>query len=306
MDPHLEDLLRSLLETDPHGVLGDQSREAVVYAMLACSPTEKYEAVCKFANSIADEGKRSHLLNKVSALVAERMECDLSERIARSIPLNYWRYDALVKVARELLQRDRQFRAIPSYQPKFTDQAFRLLNEVEQNLSIVPEEDRSSIVWSAGLALIDAGELDWAQKLATSSEYCPENTYVLMGVAKVRAKQSDTAGAIQIARTVAELAGKGDHFLTNRVDDLEEVGELVSEFGDRAEALKYFEAAVQFAAASQAADDVDGCKCLAAVAIKFAKHGRIDRAREVASQVAQSALRDRVLLKIEELSLGIK
>jgi tetratricopeptide (TPR) repeat protein len=306
MDPDLEDLLRSILECDPQGCLNDGNRETMMYALVSHEyvPMAKYEAICKFANSITDEVKRSSLINRLSARTAEQHQFTLSERIANSISLPFWKYDALVKIAAEMLKADRQFRTSSLYRKEFQEGAFRLLREVEQNLSLVPEDDLPSIIYSAGLTLVDAGELDWAQKLSSSAKYCAENTEVLMRAAQARVSQGDTNQALRIAHLIAHLASDGNEAMTNRAFDLEAVGELVARFGDKEEALRYFEGAVRYARGSQDSD-IDGAKCLAGLAVTLAKHGHIERAREVANGVTQIGRRKWALDKIEEISLGM-
>jgi tetratricopeptide (TPR) repeat protein len=306
MDTHLEELLRSILECNPQGRLNDGNRETMMYALVSPEyvPVAKYEAIRKFANSITNEVKRSSLINRLSARTAEQHQFTLSERIANSISLPFWKYDALVKIAAEMLKADRQFRTSSLYRKEFQEGAFRLLHQVEEDLSLVPEDDLPSIIYSAGLTLVDAGELDWAQKFSASTQYCAENTEVLMRVAQARAAQGDTNQALQIARLVAHLASTGNEAMTNRAFDLESVAELVAEFGDKTEALRYFEEAVRCATEGQG-NDIDGAKCLAGLAVKLAKHGHIDSAREVANEVTQAARRKGALDKIEEISLGM-
>lgn len=154
----------------------------------------------------------------------------------------------------------------------------------------------------AGLSLIDSGKLEWAESLATCTDYCTENTDVLLRSAKARASRGQTHQAIRLARTVAELASKGSGEETNRAFDLANLGELIFEFGDKDEARKYLEEAVKFAVASQEAHDIDGSKCLGAVAIAFAKHGYLELAREAAKKITQPARREYAVRKIEELS----
>lgn len=59
--------------------------------------------------------------------------------------------------------------------------------------------------------------------------------------------------------------------------------------GAKDEARKYLEEAARFAFASQEAHDIDGCKCLAAIAIEFAKQGHTELAQKTASMVTASA-----------------
>jgi predicted negative regulator of RcsB-dependent stress response len=154
------------------------------------------------------------------------------------------------------------------------------------------------------MTLVDAGELDWAQKLSASTQYCADNTEVLMRVAQARVSQGDTNQALQIARLIAHLASNGNEAMTNRAFDLKAVGELVAKFGDKAEALNYFEEAVRFAVESQD-KDIDGAKCLAGLAVTLAENGYMGRAREVADSVTQPGRRKWAVGKIEEISLGM-
>ena len=304
MDSHLEGLLRRILGTDPQGDLRDEHREKFAMATLALAPRETYEAVWRFANSISDEAKRSFLLHKLSALIAERFEYDLSEKIARTIPLAFWRYDALIKIAQELLKREEMSRKVASYKPQYTQDAFRLLLEAEQNLQRIPEDDRPSIIWSGGLALVGVGELDWAERLATSPQYCPENTEVLLRVARAHADRGNTNHAIKIVRGIAELSTASDPDLTHRAFDLADVGELVFDHGDKPEALRYFEEAIRLATSVQEAGDMDGSKCLVGLAVTFAKRGQLDRAREIANKITSAYFRDWAFEKIQESTKG--
>lgn len=305
MDPDLEALLHSILEAEPQGRLDDGNREALMYALVSPEyvPAAKNEAMRKFANSITNEVKRSSLINSLSARIAKAYQFALSEQIANSISLLFWKYDAFIRIAIEML-KTRQFATSSQYGKEFQEGAFRLLRQVEENISLVPEDDRPSIIFRAGLALVEAGELDWAQKLCASTQYCAENTEVLMRVAQARVGQGDTTQALDIARMVAQLASNGNEELTKRSYDLEAVGEFVTKFGDKTEALRYLEEAVRRATDGQGSD-IDGAKCLAGLAVTLAKYGHIDRGREVASSVTQHGRRKWALDKIEEISLGM-
>jgi hypothetical protein len=299
MDTHLEKLLSSIIESDPQGDLDDKKREAIMYAMLAMLDGEKYQAVWKFAGSISDEFTRSHLLQKLATYLSSRFEFTLAKRIADSIPIPYWRFYAVAKVASGMLEWDRKTKGSNGV---LRERAFHLLREVEESLPLMTEKDgdRASIVWSAGLTLVAAGELDWAERIASRNSYCPENTEVLIRVARTRSAQGDTGRAIQILRTVAELASTGHDELTHRAFDLQDVGEIIAEMGDLAEAQRHLEASARFALESQDAHDIDGSKCLLAVALTLAKLGDFDAARVTANKITQPIRREQALQRIAD------
>jgi len=305
MDQHLRDLLASVLKTDPEASLDDEGRQAILYAMLGQHQSEQLEALWRFVGSITNEFKRSYLLHNLVAVTAKRpIEFALAERIARSIPATYWRFSALAEIANESLARGRQFATVNSRSgQEFRDRGFRLLREVEYGLSSIPEDDddRSSLIYAAGHSLVRAGELDWAESLASTAKYCPENTEVLLSSAKQRTLRNQTPEAIQLAKTVAELAIKGPGDFTNRAFDLSAVAELVFTAGDKEEARKYLAEAARLASASQEANDIDGCKCLGEIAVAFAKQGDLEQARKTADSITQGARRDYALQQIAQL-----
>jgi len=226
--------------------------------------------------------------------------------VARSIPLPYWRFSALQHVAAELLRWERECAAVSAATSRdYRDQALRLLREIEENLPSIPEEDgdRAAVLCGVGLSLINAGELEWAERLSAATQYCGENTDVLLKSAKVRASRGQPEQAMELAKTVAGLATKGPGDLVNRAIDLKNVAELIFEFGDKADARKCLEEAARIALASQEAHDIDGCKILGVIAVAFARHGYVDQARETADRITQPARRDQALKRIEELHL---
>ena len=76
------------MKKNPEDTLDDEGRQAVVYAMLGMQGRENLTAVWKFANSIENDFKRSHLLNKLAAHAsAGILNLDLTENIARSMPI---------------------------------------------------------------------------------------------------------------------------------------------------------------------------------------------------------------------------
>lgn len=107
MDRPLAELLHSILETDPREALDDKHRQALVWAMFGSHTSERYRALWKFANTIADELKRSIVLTPLSRRIAESgpIYFGLAEQVARSIPLPYWCFSALAHVASEQLRR---------------------------------------------------------------------------------------------------------------------------------------------------------------------------------------------------------
>lgn len=302
MDRHLEELLRSIIGSDPNADLDDKKREAVMYASLGMLSAEKLQAVWKFASSISDESIRSSLLHKLVPRLALGFSFKLAKQVAASIPLPYWRFSAVLSIASDLLSRDK---ASAGANSGFRQEALQLIREVESNLLLVPEEDgdRATILWSAGHALVAAGELDWAEKLAECSNYSPENTEVLLRVAKARASQGEKVRALQIARKVGELAINGEtQQLTNRAYDLEAVADLVFEWADRTEARRHLDSALRLALASQGTD-IDGQKCVGAVALSLAKQGDIDAARDAANKITVRARRVYALQQIAEVAV---
>jgi len=305
MDEDLQNLLRSILAADPDAPLSDDGREKVFHSMLAAHSRENFVALWRFADSLKEEFKRSHLLHALVRVVSERpIEHDLAERIARSIPDVYWRLSAMNQVAAELLKRAREFERFSPPSPELRARGLNLLREVEGELSSVPEQDgdRATILYGAGHSLVRAGELDWAEKLASTAEYCPENTDVLLASGKARLAHGQTVQAQQIARTVAELAVVGTGNCTNRVFDLEQASELVFKCGSKDEAEKYLEEAIEITLASQEARDAEAWKCLFAIATAFAKQAKPERAQAAANAITQPAQRELVLKKIAEVS----
>jgi tetratricopeptide (TPR) repeat protein len=301
MDQPLEDLLRSILGTDPHGELDDKAREAVMRATLALSPEETFRAVWKFLASIRDDFTRSHWLQKLASQMAARLEFNLAEQIARSIPLAfaYWRFHALATTASELLRLQRR---VPVTNYDWRDRAFRLIREIEKYIPELSDEDRPNIIWQLGLDLVKAGELNWAEQIAASDEYCPENTWVLLEAAKAHAALGQPDRAREIARRVAQLACCGNDFLSHRAFDLEDVGELIGGLGDLNEAVRHLQDATRLALEAQHTHDIDGSKCLLGVAITLAKLGQVGMAREAAEKITQPRRREDALRKIDELS----
>jgi hypothetical protein len=304
MDEHLRALLHALLEADPDTTLDDNSRQAVMYAMLGLHPSEHTAALCRFAQSIESEFKRSHLLHKLASHSAQHIQFDLAEQIARCIPEPYWRFSALNAVAAELLRRDREAASINVRNTRLHEWAIRLLEEIERGLPSIPEDDgdRATVLWRAGLSLIDAGKLEWAEDLASTESYCPENTEVLLNCAKVRASRDQSHRAVELAKTVGRLAATGTGQEINRTYDLADVAQLMFNCGAKDEARKYLEEAARFAFASQEAHDIDGCKSMVAIAIKCAKQGHVELAQKTANKITQPARRQYALQEIAKLT----
>jgi len=276
-----------------------------MYAMLAMQSREHLVALWRFAGSIKNEFKRSHQLHKLTTLVAGRaIDHDLAEQIANSIPDPYWRSSSLNEVADQLLARGREFEGIDSRaRAELSERGLRLLREVESDLSSVPETngDRATVLWQAGLSLVRAGKLDWAERLASTNKYCPENTEVLLNSAKARAALDQTSHALQLAKTVAELASVGTGDPTNRVFDLEHASEIAFACSSKNEAREYLEQAARLALASQEHQDIEGWKCVAAVAIAFAKQGHLEKAKLTANGISQQSQREYVLRKVADV-----
>lgn len=304
MDRHLEQLLGSIIGSDPGGDLDDKKREAIMYAMLGMQSAENLRALHSFAGSISDEFKRSSVLHKLVPRLANAFQHKMAKDVADSIPLPYWRWSAVAGIASDLLEKDR---ASSGVNAGFRREAVALIREVEQNLPRVPEGDgdRATIVWKAGLALVEAGEFDWAERVAQSNTYCPENTEVLLRVAKARASRGDKDRAHQIIRKVAELAASGDNYLTNRAFDLKDAAELAAELGDAAEARRQLDAALGFALKSQE-NDIDGAKCVGLIALSLAKLGDCDAACEAAKQITQPLRRAQALQSVMEICSNTK
>ena len=121
----------------------------------------------------------------------------------------YWRFSTLSDLVAELLKRDSERARASSANHVYREWADRLLREIEQNLSSIPEDDgdRATVLWAAGLSMVSAGKIEWAESLASCKEYCPENTDVLLQSATARVARGQAHQAIQLARAVAELAG---------------------------------------------------------------------------------------------------
>jgi hypothetical protein len=305
MDKQLRELLRTVLEADPDATLDDDGRRAVMYAMLGLHTREHIVALWEFAQSIEDAFKRSYLLHNLADRAAQYLNFDLSEKIARSITEPYWRLSAMNRVASELLRRDRESANINvGNKSGFRDLALRLLSEVEKELPGVPEDDgdRATVLWGAGLSLVDAGKLEWAENLAATDTYCSENTEVLLRSAKARAARDESVQAAQLALTVGKLASTGSGQETNRAYDLRDVAALLYGWGAKDDACKYLKEAARFAFASQQGHDIEGCKTLAAIAIEFAKEGQFELARDTANLVTQPARQKYALDEIENLA----
>lgn len=298
MDRPLEDLLRALIDSDPHADLEDKQRETIVYALLGMTSEEKFEAIWRFANSISDEFMRSHLLHKLVQRLPIPPFFRIAKRVADSIPIPYWRYSAVIHVASGLLKWSQACRTTNT---ELHNEALEFIREAEVNIPVVNKDDRSSIIWEAGLTLVEAGELDWAEKLAECQSYCPENTEVLLRVAKARAARGEKEHALQIARKVAELANTGNkQDLTNRPFDALEVAEFMAELGEVTESRQQLDSALQLAIESDTAGDIDGHKCIRAVALNLVKRGEILAARQAASQIRHSVRRTNVLEEISK------
>jgi len=304
MDPHLEELLRSIIGADPSVVLDDEKRKAITYAMLGMQSAANLEAVFGFVSSIQDEAKRSILLHALVPRFASVLQHKRAKEIADSIPVPYWRWTSVINIASDLLERDR---ATGGPNTGFRREAIELIREAEQSLPLVAEEDgdRATIVWRAGLALVKAGELDWAEALAESSTYCAEHTEVLLRIAKDRASRGEAERARKILHRVANLARSGENDLTNRAFDLQEAGELAAELGEEASGRQYLDAALAIALKSQG-QDIDGAKCVGAIALSLAKQGSIEVAREAAGKITQRIRRERTLQSILEMSQNTK
>lgn len=308
MDEDLKNLLSSLLAADPDAPLDDDRREKVMYAMLAMHSREHIAALWRFAGSITNEFKRSHLLHRLVDLTAKRaIEHDLAEQIANSIPDTYWRFSALSEVAAELLKNARQCERFSTQTAsELSERGFRLLQEVEAGLSSIPEEDgdRATVLWSAGLSLVDGGKLEWAETLASTTKYCPENTEVLLRSAQARMTLGQMVRAIELARGVAKLAKIGPGDSTNRVSDLENASELTFACGEKDEARKYLDEAAELALTSYVDQDTEGWKCLASVAVALAKQGYVDEAKLKANAISQPYGREYALSKIAEVRVS--
>ena len=300
MDRPLEDVLRALIGSDPHADLDDKQREAFMYALLGMISREKREAVWQFTDSITDEFMRSNLLHKLVQKTPIPSDFRLAKRLADSIPIAYWRYSSVIHIASELLKFAQACRTLNA---ELLGLGLDFIREAEANIPLVAEDDRSSIVWEAGLTLVRAGELDWAEKLANCSSYCPENTEVLLRVARERAAKGEKDHAIQLARKVAELAisgsdENGGRDLTNRAFDVFDVSEFVAERGEASESRQHLDAALRLAIQSDADGDIDAYKCMRAVALRLAREGDTPAAREAVNQIRLPSLRTRVLEEV--------
>ena len=111
-----------------------QLLSSLLVGVSSLHPSENLAAIWEFGQSITNEFKRSHLLDHLVRHSAQRLEFDLAERIARSIPTPYWRFTAMNAVAAELLRRDREFGSIGARNSVHE----RLLQEIEQGPSIRP------------------------------------------------------------------------------------------------------------------------------------------------------------------------
>jgi len=300
VDRPLEDLLRAIIGSDPHADLDDKQRENVMLALLGVLSKEKSEAIWKFTDSISDEFVRSHLLHKFVQKIPWAYS-KLAKRVADSIPIAYWRYSAVIHVASEMLK----WAKAGGTNVELRNQALEFVREAEANIPFVDEDDQSTIVWEAGLLLVKAGELDWSEKLAECGTYCPENTEVLLRVAKARAKRGEKDHALQIARRVADMAAAdGEEELTHRAFDILEVAEFIAELGGAA-ARHHLDTALRLAIDSDARGDIDAYKCIRVVALHFAKMGDIAAAREAASYIKFPERRNDTLQKISEASANL-
>lgn len=302
MDRALENLLRALVGSDPEGDLNDQQREWVMYGLLGMMSREKLEAVWEFSASISDENKRSYLLHQ---LVKKFPAPDfrLAKRVAESIPVHYWRYSSFIDIASQMLKFGK---SITTSSGELRNHALAIISEAEDNIASVAEDDRSSIVWEAGLALADAGELDWAERLSDTDTYCPEHTEVLLRVARARAQQGEREHALGIARKVGELAEtisceNGVNLdLTNRAFDAFDVAVMVAELGNIAESKVHLNNALQLAIQSECSGDIDAHKCIRAIALKLANEGNIPAARDAAARIRLAVRRERVMGEISD------
>ena len=304
MDRDLEELLSAVIGSDPHSKIDDKKRESLVFTMLGMVSTEKLEALCRFCDSISSVDIRSSLLNKVATKVPA-IDFRRARRIADSIPLPYWRFSAMIDIASQLLQFDRQFdRRAGKTRSTFREDAFNIIREVENSIPQIPEEDgdRATIVWQAGHVLVENGELDWAEKLAACDDYCPDRIDVLLRIARLRASETENTRAFQIARHVADLAcrSRDERQAISRAFDLSSAAEIAYGLGQRAAARQYLDAALQLAVPNQH-NDTDGVKCVAGLAISLAQQGDFDAALKVANEITIAARRDYALEKINEL-----
>lgn len=291
MDEHLRELLRALLEVDPDTTLDDDGRQAAMYAMLGLHSSEHIVALSKFAQSIESDFKRSTLLYNLANRSAQYFHFELAEKIARSIPERYWRFSALSNVASELLRRNQEFAGISVAASEFKDWALRLLSEIEKALPSIPQEDgdRATLLWRAGLSLIEAGKLEWAENLASTEAYRAENCEVLLRCAKAYVSRSEVHRALRLASAVGKLATSGRGQDTKRAYDLVDVSSIMFDCAAKEQARKYLEEARGFAFASQDEHHIDGCKCVGAVAIEFARQGHAEVAVKTAGKITQPA-----------------
>lgn len=296
MDHQLEEVLRQVLGTDPEGNLDDDARERLVYATIGGLSDESYRAVWQFSKSIENTFKRSYVQHWLSHKLASRFPFRLAEEIARSIELPYWKWYSVAEVASAKLKWQRN---LPKGAQDWSEEAFRLLADVQAHIPDVPDEDRSSIISTIGHILIDANRLDWAEEVASTSEYDPENTDVLLRIAKTRAAQGDVEKAISLLAQVANLATQTHEFHEHPAYDLEEAAGLLVDLGNTETAMKWLAEARVRALDQQAKGSLEGTKCLFGVVEKFAKIGRFDDADDVAKQITVETWRERALKVIE-------
>jgi hypothetical protein len=301
VDRPLEDLLRAIIGSDAHADLDDKQRENVMYAFLGVLSKQQSEAIWKFTDSISDEFVRSHLLHKFVQKIPWAYS-KLAKRVADSIPIAYWRYSAVIHLASEMLK----WAGAGPTNFRLRNEALEFIREAETNIPFVDEDDQSTIVWEAGLLLVKAGELDWAEKLAECNTYCPENTEVLLRVAKARAEKGEKDHALQVAHRVADMAAAdGEEELTPRAFDVLEVAEFIAELGEAADSRHHLDTALRLAIDGDARGDSDAYKCIRAVALHFAKMGDIAAAREAASYIKFPERRNDTLQKISEASANL-
>jgi hypothetical protein len=80
----------------------------------------------------------------------------------------------------------------------------------------------------AGLSSIDAGKLEWAEKLASTKKCCPENPEVLLRCAKVYLPRNEVHLAVWLANSVGKLANTGSGQHNSRAYDLMGVSRITS------------------------------------------------------------------------------
>lgn len=308
MDQDLAELLRTILRADPEQTLDDDKRQAIVYAMLGLHEPEFVDVLWKFTQSVQNDAKRSHLLRGLVRRSAESpTQLERAERIARSIPDTFSRFSALNDIVSQLLRLHREFsRVSPVAAAGYYEKALTLLKEVQEGLPSIPEDDgeRVSVLWRAGLSLVDAGKLDWAEALVVTDTYHSEHVEVLLSCARARLAQGAIAEALRLAEKAGGLSVTGLNDHKEGAYDLRSVSQLMFEAGKETQARPFLRAAAEHALAGQEELDIDGSKCLAAVSIEFAKQGYLEQAIETANKVTQPARRNYALQEIAKHGPG--